>query len=166
MRTNIFPRHLKIWAECRAEVVTGRYCGACAAEAARRTMADIASLSRMKPKSKKEKERISRVLSSHAVANTWWDPSSLTNWMTEECLCSQDSTSPQSQGRVFPHLAVCLDFRNGKLYPNERPGLGVELDFQTAQANCRIHGTSYQPGPNILPTRWLHHQLVDGLSTL
>jgi galactonate dehydratase len=34
------------------------------------------------------------------------------------------------QGRTFPYLPVCLDFRNGKLYPNERPGLGVELDLK------------------------------------
>lgn len=34
------------------------------------------------------------------------------------------------QGRVLQHLPQCLDFKNGKLYPNERPGLGVELDFK------------------------------------
>jgi galactonate dehydratase len=34
------------------------------------------------------------------------------------------------QGRTLPHLPVCLDFKNGKLYPNERPGLGVELDLK------------------------------------
>jgi len=33
-------------------------------------------------------------------------------------------------GRTLPHLPVCLDFKNGKLYPNERPGLGVELDMK------------------------------------
>jgi galactonate dehydratase len=33
------------------------------------------------------------------------------------------------QGRTLPHLPVCLDFKDGKLYPNERPGLGVELDM-------------------------------------
>src|SRR5262249_43229284 len=49
----------------------------------RRTMADIGSLRR--PVSKKEKDRLSRVLRNHAVANTWWDPSSLPNWLTEEC---------------------------------------------------------------------------------
>jgi galactonate dehydratase len=32
------------------------------------------------------------------------------------------------QGRTLPHLPVCLDFKEGKLYPNERPGLGVEID--------------------------------------
>ncbi len=34
------------------------------------------------------------------------------------------------QGKTFPHLPVCLDFNGGKLYPNERPGLGVELDMK------------------------------------
>lgn len=34
------------------------------------------------------------------------------------------------QGRTLPHLPACLDFKNGKLYPNERPGLGVELDMK------------------------------------
>jgi galactonate dehydratase len=34
------------------------------------------------------------------------------------------------QGRTLAHLPQALDFKNGKLYPNERPGLGVELDFK------------------------------------
>ncbi len=34
------------------------------------------------------------------------------------------------QGRTLSHLPVCLDFKNGKLYPNSRPGLGVELDMK------------------------------------
>ena len=34
------------------------------------------------------------------------------------------------QGRTLPHLPVCLDFKNGKLYPNDRPGLGVEVDIK------------------------------------
>jgi L-alanine-DL-glutamate epimerase-like enolase superfamily enzyme len=38
------------------------------------------------------------------------------------------------QGRALPHLPQCLDFKEGKLYPNDRPGLGVELDMtQLAQ---------------------------------
>ncbi len=34
------------------------------------------------------------------------------------------------QGRELPYLPACLDFKNGKLYPNDRPGLGVELDMK------------------------------------
>jgi len=34
------------------------------------------------------------------------------------------------EGRTMPYLPQCLDFKNGKLYPNERPGLGVELDMK------------------------------------
>jgi galactonate dehydratase len=30
----------------------------------------------------------------------------------------------------IPYLPVVFDFRNGKLWPNERPGLGVELDMK------------------------------------
>jgi len=89
MRTNIFPHHPKICAECGVDGVTGRYCGACAAEVARRTIANIGSFRHMRPKRRKEKARLSRVLSNHAVANTWWDPSSLPSWLTEECYVEQ-----------------------------------------------------------------------------
>ena len=34
------------------------------------------------------------------------------------------------QGKTLPHLPACLDFKNGKLFPNQRPGLGVELDMK------------------------------------
>jgi galactonate dehydratase len=34
------------------------------------------------------------------------------------------------QGRNLPHLPQCLDFKKGKLYPNQRPGIGVELDMK------------------------------------
>jgi galactonate dehydratase len=34
------------------------------------------------------------------------------------------------QGRDLPYLKACLDFKEGKLFPNERPGLGVELDMK------------------------------------
>jgi galactonate dehydratase len=37
------------------------------------------------------------------------------------------------QGRTNPQVPVCLDFKQGKLYPNDRPGLGVELDMKQLQ---------------------------------
>jgi galactonate dehydratase len=42
------------------------------------------------------------------------------------------------QGRTLPHLPVCLDFKNGKLYPNDRPGLGVELDMKKLRQIAEI----------------------------
>jgi L-alanine-DL-glutamate epimerase-like enolase superfamily enzyme len=34
------------------------------------------------------------------------------------------------QGRTLSYLPQCLDFKDGKLFPNQRPGLGVEVDFK------------------------------------
>jgi galactonate dehydratase len=34
------------------------------------------------------------------------------------------------QGRMPSHVPVLVDFKNGKLYPNDRPGLGVEIDLK------------------------------------
>jgi len=42
------------------------------------------------------------------------------------------------QGRTLPYLPQCLDFKDGKLYPNERPGLGVELDMKSLTAVTEI----------------------------
>ena len=42
------------------------------------------------------------------------------------------------QGKTLPHLPACLDFKNGKLWPNERPGLGVELDMSQLKMVAEI----------------------------
>jgi L-alanine-DL-glutamate epimerase-like enolase superfamily enzyme len=42
------------------------------------------------------------------------------------------------QGRTLPQVPVCLDFKNGKLYPNDRPGLGVELDMKQLKLVAEI----------------------------
>ena len=42
------------------------------------------------------------------------------------------------QGKTLRHLPVCLDFKNGKLYPNDRPGLGVELDMKQLKQVAEI----------------------------
>jgi L-alanine-DL-glutamate epimerase-like enolase superfamily enzyme len=34
------------------------------------------------------------------------------------------------QGVPKPYLTEWLDFREGKLYPNDRPGLGVDIDVK------------------------------------
>ena len=40
--------------------------------------------------------------------------------------------------RDVPHLPQCYDFRNGKLWPNRRPGLGVTLDTKPLQLAAEI----------------------------
>jgi hypothetical protein len=38
----------------------------------------------------------------------------------------------------MPHLPQCYDFRNGKLFPNTRPGLGVEIDVKQLELQADI----------------------------
>lgn len=45
-------------------------------------------------------------------------------------------------GRTIPHLPECLDFKDGKVWPNERPGLGVTLDLK----QVTMIGEMNQPG--------------------
>jgi L-alanine-DL-glutamate epimerase-like enolase superfamily enzyme len=40
--------------------------------------------------------------------------------------------------REEPHLPQHFDFRDGKLWPNRRPGLGVELDTKPLQMVAEI----------------------------
>jgi L-alanine-DL-glutamate epimerase-like enolase superfamily enzyme len=40
--------------------------------------------------------------------------------------------------RQEPHLPQCLDFKNGKLWPNERPGLGVTFDPSKAKLIAEV----------------------------
>jgi hypothetical protein len=40
--------------------------------------------------------------------------------------------------KAVPHLPLHFDFRNGKLWPNRRPGLGVEFDPKRAQLAAEI----------------------------
>ena len=56
------------------------------------------------------------------------------------------------QGGTFDHLPVCLDFRSGKLYPNERPGLVMELDpkplrrlRRSPNRGQRVHKPTFDP---------------------
>lgn len=38
----------------------------------------------------------------------------------------------------YPHLPECFEFRNGKMWPNRRPGLGVTLDTEPLQLAAEI----------------------------
>ena len=50
------------------------------------------------------------------------------------------------QGRALPHLPVCLDFKDGKLYPNDRPGLGVEIDLKQLTQIAEFTEPDFQRG--------------------
>lgn len=45
-------------------------------------------------------------------------------------------------GRPISYLPECLDFKNGKAYPNDRPGLGTTVDL----AQCKQLGEVTEPG--------------------
>ncbi len=47
--------------------------------------------------------------------------------------------------RKEPHLPVCLDFKQGKLWPNNRPGLGVELDMKQLKTIAEFTEPSTRP---------------------
>jgi len=48
--------------------------------------------------------------------------------------------------REIPYLPQCYDFRDGKLWPNRRPGLGVEVDTDQLELLAEINKPS-QPIP-------------------
>ena len=89
-------------------------------------MAQVALLGHMKPKSKKAKARMSRALSDHAVANTWWDPSSLPSWLNEEYYINK--IQPQLKAMKVREIAeaLCVSqpyaafIRSGRRHPHPR----------------------------------------------
>ena len=89
-------------------------------------MAAVASLNHMKPKSKKDKARLSKVLTDHAVASTWWDPSSLPSWLTEECYLQK--IQPLLRAKKVREIAAAIQvselyaglIRSGRHRPHPR----------------------------------------------
>jgi CRISPR-associated endonuclease Cas1 len=84
LRIKPLPRPTKVCEVCGAEGVKSRYCKACAVEASRDHMAQVALIGHSRRKTQRAKDRISKRISDHAVANTWWDPKTLPSWLTEE----------------------------------------------------------------------------------
>ena len=41
-------------------------------------------------------------------------------------------------GREIPYLPECMTFKNGKLWPNDRKGLGVALDLTKVEKVLEI----------------------------
>lgn len=106
LRATPAVRRRKICEVCGAEGVKNRYCRSCAVEASRERMAQIALLGHAKPKTKKTKAHISKTLSDHAVANTWWEPSSLPSWLTEQFYVEQ--IQPLLRGKKVREIAEVM----------------------------------------------------------
>jgi CRISPR-associated endonuclease Cas1 len=77
-------RGTKLCELCGAEGITNRYCRSCAVEVSRENMTRAALIGHAKPKTARIRKEISKKLREHAVANSWWSPSSLPAWLNEE----------------------------------------------------------------------------------
>jgi CRISPR-associated protein Cas1 len=106
LRIKPVPRPTKICEVCGSEGVKSRYCKACAVEESRENMAQVALIGHSRPKSKRVKDRISKLLSDHAVANTWWDPKNLPSWLTEEYYINK--IQPSLRGRKVREIAEAM----------------------------------------------------------
>jgi CRISPR-associated endonuclease Cas1 len=89
VRNSRTPRRARICEVCGSEGVKNRYCALCTVEVSRENMAQVALIGHGKQRTQREKARISRTLSNHAVANSWWSPSNLPEWLNEEFYLQQ-----------------------------------------------------------------------------
>jgi len=126
LQTGTAPRQAKICEVCGAEGVKNRYCRSCAVDVDRENMARAALIGHAKPKTSKAKALISKTLSDHAVANSWWDPSSLPNWLTEQFYVEQ--IQPLLRGKKVREIAEAMHVsepyaafvRSGRRRPHPR----------------------------------------------
>ena len=97
-----------------------------AVELSRENMAQVALIGHSRPKTQRAKNRISKRISDHAVANTWWDPKSLPNWLTEECYVRR--IQPLLRGKKVSEIAEVMHVsqpyaafvRSGRRRPHPR----------------------------------------------
>jgi hypothetical protein len=90
---------------CGAQGVQKSYCRACAVEVSKENMAQVALIGHSKPKTSKVKAHISKTLSDHAVANSWWSPSSLPAWLNQEFYVQK--IQPQLKTVKVREIAPC-----------------------------------------------------------
>ena len=126
MRSDSMARWAKICEICGAERVKNRYCKSCAVEVARENMAQVALIGHSKPKTSRVRARISQKLSDHAVANSWWDPSGLPKWLTENCY--REQIQPRLRDKKIREIAETMQVsepyaafvRSGRRRPHPR----------------------------------------------
>jgi hypothetical protein len=69
-------------------------------------MAQVAIIGHARPKTQRVKARISKAISDHAEANTWWDPKSLPSWLTEEYYVQK--IQPLLRGKKVREIAEAM----------------------------------------------------------
>jgi hypothetical protein len=69
-------------------------------------MAQVVLIGDSRPKTQGLKDRISKRISDHAVAKTWWDPTSLPSWLTEECYVQR--IQPLFRGKRVREIAEAM----------------------------------------------------------
>jgi hypothetical protein len=134
---NPTPRRTKVCEVCGAEGVKNRYCKSCAVEVSRENMAQVALIGHERPKAKRVKARISKAISEHAVANTWWDSKSLPHWLTKGCYVQR--IQPLLRGKKVREIAEAIKvsapyaafIRSGRLRPHSRHWLTLAKLVET-----------------------------------
>src|SRR5580765_5459336 len=137
LKVKPISRPTKICEVCGTEGVKSRYCKACALEAARDNMAQVALMGHSHSKTQRVKDRISKRISDYAVANTWWDAKSLASWLTEECYIQ--TIQPLLRGKKVREIAEVMQvskpyaalIRSGRRrpHPRHRQGLAELVGF-------------------------------------
>lgn len=124
--TSRIPHRERVCEVCGAEGIKGSYCKACAVEISRENMAQVALIGHVRSKTHRVKARISKKISDHAVANTWWDPNTLPSWLTEECYVQR--IQPQLRTKKVREIAEAIKvsqpyaafIRSGRRRPHPR----------------------------------------------
>ena len=120
------PKRARLCKLCGAEGVKNRYCRSCGVEVSRENMTRAALIRHTKPRTLRAQAHMSKALSGHAVANTWWEPSSLPAWLTEKCY--QREVQPKLRSIKVREIAEALRvsrpyaalIRSGRKLPHQR----------------------------------------------
>jgi len=144
MGKNPLPRRGNICEICGAEGVKNRYCKSCAVEVSRENMAHVALVGHARPKTQRVRDRISKKIGDHAMANTWWDKSSLPSWLTEECYVQRIQFRSPTPRLSVPGNAVRIRgtgrrSRNWRAFQSMRVELALRTPKRTEEPKLLLN---------------------------
>jgi CRISPR-associated endonuclease Cas1 len=116
----------RVCERCGADGVSNRFCVACMKEVSKETMVEVALIGGQVARTPQVKARVSRLLSDHAVANTWWSPADMPAWLTEQYFI--EHIQPRLTNLKVREIANAIDVshayaalvRSGKRRPHPR----------------------------------------------